>query len=102
MALGNRTAEHGEILAEHIDQTAIDRTRTRDHAVARNGLLGHAEIDAVVLDVSIGLFEAVLVEQDFEPLARGQLALGVLRIDAALAAAHAGRLAALFHFGDIG
>ena len=102
MPLGNRTAEHGEILAEHIDQPAVDRARTRHHAVTRHGLLGHAEIDAIVLDVSVDLLEAAFIEQDIEPLARGQLALGVLGIDAALAAPHASRLAALFHFGDIG
>ena len=41
----------------------------------------HAEVDAVVLDVHVELLEAAFVEQDLEPLARGQLALGVLRVD---------------------
>jgi hypothetical protein len=40
-----------------------------------------------VLLEHVPLFEAAFVEQQFEPLARGQLAPLVLRIDAPLAAA---------------
>ena len=65
-------------------------------------LLGHAEIDAVVLDVHVELLEAAFVEQHLEPLARGQLALGVLRIDALLAPAHPRGGAAAFEFCDVG
>ena len=68
--------------------------------------LGHnvsseAEVDAVMLDIEIEFLEAAFVEKDFEPLARGQLALGVLSVDALLPAAHLGCCAALLHFGDI-
>jgi hypothetical protein len=100
--LGQRAAEHGEILAVDVDQPAVDRTRTGDHAVAGDDLLVHAEFNAIVLDIHVGLFEAALVEQHFDPLARGQLALGVLGIDPFLSAAHARGCPALFHFGDIG
>jgi hypothetical protein len=54
-------------------------------------LLGHAEIGAVMLDIHVGFFKAAFVEQDRKPLARGQLALGVLRIDALLPAPSAAR-----------
>jgi hypothetical protein len=57
-----------------------------DHAVTRDGLVGHAEIDAVMLDVHVDFFEAARIEQDFKAFACGQLALGVLGVDALLAA----------------
>ena len=85
--LGQRAAEHGEVLGEDIDQPAVDRARAGDHAVAGDLLLLHAEVDAVVLDVHVIFFEAALIEQHLEPLARGELALGVLRVDPLLAAA---------------
>jgi hypothetical protein len=50
----------------------------------------------------VDFFERTFVQQDVEPFAGGQLALGVLGVDPALAAAEAGGGAALFHFGDIG
>jgi hypothetical protein len=100
---GHRAAEDGEILAEDEDQPAVDRARAGDDAVAGDLLtVAHAEVDAVVLDVSVNLLERILVEQDVEPLARGELALGMLRVDPALSAAHPGRGAAAFHLGDIG
>ena len=49
--------------------------------------LVHAEIDRAVLDEDVELLEGVLVHQQFEPLARGQLAALVLGVDARLAAA---------------
>jgi hypothetical protein len=54
-------------------------------------LSGHAEVGAAVLDEHVPLFEAALVEQQFDALARGELALGVLGVDALLAAAQARR-----------
>nr|ART36136.1 B292 [uncultured bacterium] len=99
MALRKRAAEHGEVLAEHVDEAAVDGARSGDDAVAGNGLLGHAEIDAVVLDVHVELFEAARIEQDFETLAGGEAALGVLRVDADLSAAQLRGIAAAFEFG---
>ena len=46
---------------------------------------------AAVLDEHVPFLEGIGVEQDFEALARGQLALGVLRLDPARAAAGARR-----------
>ncbi len=91
--LAERAAEHGEILAEEEHQPAVDRARSGDDAIAGNGLVRHAEIDAIMLDIHVELLERSLVEQDLDPLARGELALGVLRSDALLAATHPGGLA---------
>ena len=102
MALRQRAAEHGEILAEHEHQPAVDRARTGDDPIAGNFLRLHAEIDAIMLDVAIQLLEAVLVEQHLEPFASRQLALGMLRVDALLPAAQMGSFPATLHFGDIG
>ncbi len=91
-----RAAEHGEVLREDVDQAAVDRARAGDDAVARERLLLHAEVDAIVLDVHVIFFEAALIEQDAEPLAGGQPALGVLRRDALFAAAELGRVRGAF------
>src|SRR5581483_5727683 len=66
------------------------------HPVARHAGLLHAEIDAAVLDIHVELLEGALVEQELEPLARGELAALVLRLDARRAAARARLLAADF------
>ena len=50
--------------------------------------------DAAMLDEHVPLFEGVGIEQQFDALARGQLALGVLGLDAALAAAQSRAAAA--------
>ncbi len=55
-----------------------------------------------MLDIGIELFEAAFVKQHIQPLARGQLAFGMLRIDALLPSTQLGRCTAAFHFGDIG
>jgi hypothetical protein len=44
-----------------------------------------------MFDIHVDFFKAAFVEQNLEPFARGQLALGVLGIDPLLAAAHPGR-----------
>ena len=89
-----RAAEHGEILAEDVDQPAVDRALAGHHAVARDLLVLHAEIDRAVLDEHVVFLERAGIEQHVDALARRQLALGVLRLDAALAAAQARRRAA--------
>ena len=96
MRLAERAAEHGEVLAEHEHQAAVDHSVAGDHAVARNLLLGHAEVDRAVLDEHVPLFEGVVVQQQLDALARGELALGMLRVDALLPAAEARLGAALF------
>ena len=63
-------------------------------------LLLHAEVVAAVLDEHVPFLEAAGVEEQLDPLARGELALGVLRIDALLAAAEAGARALGFELLD--
>src|SRR5262249_36980540 len=86
-----RAAEHGEILAEDVDQPAVDRAVAGHHAVTRHFLVLHAEIDRAMLDEHVVFFERAGIEQRIDALACRQLALGVLRLDAALAAAQARR-----------
>src|SRR3546814_11547948 len=81
VALRKRTAEDGEILAEDEDQSAVDRARPGHHPVAGYLRLFHAEVDAIVLDVHVELLERAFVEQHLQPLARGQTALAVLRVE---------------------
>ena len=59
-------------------------------------VLLHAEFGRAVLDEHVELLERALVHQEFDALARGQLAALVLRLDAGLAAAVAGARAPLF------
>ena len=71
-----------------------------DHAIAWHFLFLHPEIDTIVFDIGVELFEAAFVEKDLEPFARRQLALGVLGVDPLLPATHDGGSTATFHFSD--
>jgi XRE family transcriptional regulator, fatty acid utilization regulator len=93
MGLRQRAAEHREVLAEDIDDAAVDRAPAGHHAVAGVMRLLHAEIGAAVRDEHVELLEGAVVEQDLDALAGGQLALRVLRRDP-LGAAAEPRLAA--------
>ena len=86
MRLRQRAAEDGEVLAVDEDQPAVDRAVADDHTVAGDLLVRHAEVVAAVLDEHVPFLEARRVEQELEAFARRQLALGVLRVDALLAA----------------
>src|SRR5699024_1610662 len=70
-------------------RASIDRPVAGDDTVARDALLVHAEVDAAVIDEHVPLFEGVFVQQHRQALARRQLPLGMLRIDAPLTAAEA-------------
>ena len=84
MRLRERAAKHREVLAEDKNQPAVDRAVAGDDAVARDLLLADAEIMAAVLDKHVPLLERAGIEQDIEPLARGELARRVApRRDAA-------------------
>src|SRR5207302_981879 len=93
MRLGQGAAEHRKILAEHKDEAAVDRAVAGDDPITRDLLLGHAKILAAVLDKHVPFLEGTGIEQDLKPLACGQLAALMLRLDAPGAAAGAGRLA---------
>ena len=60
----------------------------------------HAEVGAAVLDEHVPFLERIGVEQQLDALARGELALGVLGVDALLAAAEPGAGALLFELFD--
>ena len=88
MGFAERTAEDGEVLGKDIDQAAVDLAPAGDDAIARHDLLGlHLELGGPVGDEHVVFFEAVGIEQHVEALARRQLALAVLGVDAALPAA---------------
>ena len=59
-------------------------------------VLLHAEFGRAVLDEHVEFLERALVEQQFDALPRGQLAAGVLRLDALFAAAELGAGAPFF------
>ena len=46
VGLGQRAAEHGEVLGEHEGLPPVDERVAGDHAVAGDLLLGHAEVGA--------------------------------------------------------
>ena len=91
--LGERAAEHREVLAEHEHEPAVDGAVSGDHAVAGHPPFRHAEVDAAVLDEHVPFLERAGVEQHLDPLARGQAALRVLRRDTGRSPALPGRVA---------
>ena len=93
--LRQRAAEHGEILGEDEDAAAVHRAPAGDHAVAGDLGLLHAEVVGAVLDEHVELLERILVHEQLDALARGELAALVLRLDAPLAAPAARAGAAL-------
>ena len=96
VGLRQRAAEHREILGEDKRLAAVDGAPAGDDAVARHLGLVHAELGRAVLDEHVEFLETALVEQKLDALARGQLAAGVLRLDALFAAAEPGAGAPLF------
>ena len=82
-----RAAEDGEVLAEDVDDAAVDRAPAGDDAVAGDLGLLHAEVGRAMLDVHVEFLERTLVHQELDALAGGQLAALVLGLDAGLAAA---------------
>src|SRR3546814_16679666 len=89
MALGEGAPENRKILAEHVNQTTIDRARTSDDAIARYHLLLHAEIDAIMLDIHVKLLERSFVQENTQALTTTPLTLGVLSTATFLTASQA-------------
>ena len=96
VGFGQRAAEHGKILGEDKGLAAVDGAPAGDDAVAGHLVLFHAEFDRAVLDEHVEFLERALVEQQLDALPRGQLAAGVLRLDALFAAAELGAGAPFF------
>ena len=57
VGLGQRAAEHGEVLREDEHRPAVDAPGAGDHAVAGDLLLVHAEVVALVHDELVELEE---------------------------------------------
>ena len=100
MGFGERAAEHGEILRINVSHAAIDRAPTGDDAIAGDDVLVRAEIGVAVLHEHVELLEGIRIEQQLDALAGGELALGMLRLDALFAAPGAGAVTAFFEFSE--
>ena len=74
VGFGERAAEHCKIVRKDVDQPAVDAAVAGDEAVARRALLLHAKVSAAVRDEFVEFLEAALVQQQRDPLPRGQLA----------------------------
>src|SRR5439155_11261036 len=81
------SAEHREVLREEEDEAAVDRPVAGDDAVAVDLPLLHPEVGAAVDLEAVELDEAPRIDELLDALARGELAVGVLALDALLAAA---------------
>jgi hypothetical protein len=95
VGLGEAAAEDREVLGEDEGQAPVDPPVAGDDAVAGDLLVRHPEVEAAVLDELVQLLEGPLVEEQLHALARGELALRVLALEALgpaalLRAAHAG------------
>jgi hypothetical protein len=99
--LAQRAAEHGEVLAEHADGTAVDRAVPGDHAVAVGPVRGDPEVGRPVPGELVELGERVGVEQPLQPFPGGHLALGVLLLDRACRARVDRLVAAALQVGDL-
>ena len=100
VGLAHGAAEHGEVLREAVHHAAVHRAPAGHHAVAGDALLAHAEVGAAVRHERADLDERAGVEQQLEPLAGGQPALGVDLGDAFGAAAGERLLATAPQFGE--
>src|SRR5437764_2332628 len=85
-----RAAEDGEVLGEDEHLPALDHAVPGDHAVAEDRLLRHSEVVRAVRLELVQLDEAAGIEQELDPLARGELSLLVLPVDPFLTAAQLG------------
>ena len=74
LRLGQRAAEHREVLREHEDGPAVDAAMPGHHTVAQDCWIGHAEVGGAMRHEPVELDERSRIEQRVEPLARGQLA----------------------------
>ena len=81
VGLGQRSAEDREVLAEDEDQPAVDGAVAGDDAVAEEVLPVQPELRRAMRDERVELDERAGIQQEVEPLARGQLAPGMLALD---------------------
>ena len=88
MRFRERAAENREVLAEYVDDAAVDAAVARDDAVAGDAPVPKPEVRAAVLDEAVQLHEAPLVEEDLEAFPRAQLAARVLAGEGGRRGAH--------------
>ncbi len=79
--LAQGPAEDGEVLGVHRDRAPVDQPGAGDHPVPVGAVLLDAEVVGPVPGQLVELGEGPLVKQQPDPLAGGQLALGVLLLD---------------------
>ena len=87
MGLGERAAEHSEVLGEHVYQPAVDPAVAGDDTVTQEFLVGETEVGRSVGNEAVQLYEGPGVQEQIQPLPRGELALLVLLFDPLLASA---------------
>src|SRR5258706_194310 len=99
---GKGAAKDSEVLSEDKDLAAIDQAMTGDDAIAGIDFVLHPKVLRTMFDQPVELLKSAVVEQELDPLARGQLARGMLLLDACGATACFGALltlAKLIEFG---
>ena len=101
VGLGERPAEHGEILGEDEDQAPFDAAVTGNETVAIDLVLVHAEVVAAVGDELVGLLEGAFVEQKLDALAGRHFALFMLALAALRPATFLGQLVPFLQFGNL-
>ena len=79
--LAQAAAEHGEVVAVDRDGAPVDGAGAGDDAVAVGAVAVDPEVVRAVPGQLVELGEGPLVEQQGDPLAGGQLPLGVLLLD---------------------
>ena len=79
--LAERATEHREVLAEDEHLATVDRAPAGDHAVGEGAGVLDAEAVGAVAGQHVELDERVGIEQQLDPLPRGELAPLVLALD---------------------
>ena len=102
VGLGQRAAEHGEVLGEDADRAAIDRSEAGNDAVAGDLLLVHAEVAGAMLHEDAELLQRAGIQKEGDALAGRQSALLVQLLDAGRTATGEGLFTALFELGLTG
>src|SRR5439155_24774013 len=96
VGLGERAAEHGEVLRKSERRPPVDQAMSRDDAVSGSHLVLHAEIATAMGDELVDFLEGARIEQQLDALGSRQLARGALPLQAVLPAAQLGALFEIF------
>ncbi len=82
MRFGQGATEDGKVLTENVDESTVDGPKPRDDSVTIRSCFFQTEVARTMANERSELFEGARIEQDVETLACGQLALGMLSLDA--------------------